>query len=253
MFEQSAVDACALTVRPWTMVVSLAGQVAMISAAVLWPLVHPDVLQRVAWVIPVTTPPRAYHPPAVQRTDPMRAVVARRVFPAHTVFEPVKVPDQVVILRDPPEIRAAAIGPAGPGVPGGIDFPGEVSRTIENLSTFPKQPTATPARTIPERPAPAVPSKPIKVHEGVQAARLINGPRPLYPALARAARIQGTVHLAAIIGADGRIVDLRALDGHPLLVGAALDAVKHWIYRPTLLNGEPVEVVTDITVAFKLQ
>jgi protein TonB len=86
----------------------------------------------------------------------------------------------------------------------------------------------------------------------VQAARLVNQPRPVYPPLARQARIQGTVRFNAIIGKDGRIENLTLVSGHPLLVPAATEAVKQWVYKPTLLNGEPVEVVTQIDVNFTL-
>lgn len=83
-------------------------------------------------------------------------------------------------------------------------------------------------------------------------ARLIKRVEPVYPALARQARISGTVELTGIIGTDGRIKELRVLRGHPLLAKAALDAVRQWIYEATLLNGEPVEVIAPITVTFRL-
>ncbi len=75
---------------------------------------------------------------------------------------------------------------------------------------------------------------------------------PIYPPLAKQARIQGTVRFTAVIGTDGTIRDLRLISGHPLLVSAAQDAVKQWAYQPTLLNGEPVEVITQIDVNFTL-
>jgi len=92
----------------------------------------------------------------------------------------------------------------------------------------------------------------IRVGGNVQAANLINQVRPVYPPLAKQARISGTVELSAIIGKDGRVQDLKVVRGHPLLVQSALDAVKNWIYKPTLLNGEPVEVSTTIDVNFTL-
>jgi len=75
---------------------------------------------------------------------------------------------------------------------------------------------------------------------------------PVYPALARAARIQGAVELQAVISKQGTIENLRALHGHPMLVRAAADAVRQWRYRPYVLNNEPVEVETQITVNFSL-
>ena len=92
----------------------------------------------------------------------------------------------------------------------------------------------------------------IRVGGNVIAAQALYQPSPVYPPLATMARVQGTVVLQAIIGTDGTIKDLKVLSGHPLLVRAALDAVKTWRYQPTLLNTEPVEVLTEINVTFKL-
>ena len=92
----------------------------------------------------------------------------------------------------------------------------------------------------------------IRVGGNVQQARLIRQPKPLYPPLAKQARISGTVKLNAIIAKDGTIMNLSVISGHPLLVPSAMEAVKQWAYQPTLLNGEPVEVVTQIDVNFTL-
>ena len=93
-------------------------------------------------------------------------------------------------------------------------------------------------------PGPVVSSTPIQVGGVVQSAKLINRTMPRYPPLARQARVQGLVRLEAVIGEDGAIRELRAVSGHPLLIPAALSAVKRWRYRPTLLNGRPVRVIT---------
>jgi len=81
---------------------------------------------------------------------------------------------------------------------------------------------------------------------------VIHKVQPLYPPLARQARIQGAVELRAIIGKTGMIENLNVLGGHAMLVKAAVDAVRQWRYRPHMLNGEPVEVETEITVNFVL-
>jgi protein TonB len=100
----------------------------------------------------------------------------------------------------------------------------------------------------------AVATGPTKIRVGgnVQATNLITQVRPVYPPAAKEQRIQGAVKLEATIGPDGKVEDLRVVSGHPLLVQAALDAVKDWVYRPTLLNGNPVTVVTSIDVNFTL-
>jgi protein TonB len=92
----------------------------------------------------------------------------------------------------------------------------------------------------------------IRVGGNVAAVSLISKMQPVYPQLAKQARVQGSVHFTAIIGKDGHVQDLQLIGGHPLLVQAAQDAVKQWVYKPTLLNGEPVEVVTQIDVNFTL-
>ena len=92
----------------------------------------------------------------------------------------------------------------------------------------------------------------IRVGGTVQAANLLKKVAPAYPPLAKQARIQGTVSLTAIIGKDGMILDLQLIGGHPLLVDTATDAVRQWVYKPTLLSGQPVEVITQIDVNFTL-
>ena len=102
-----------------------------------------------------------------------------------------------------------------------------------------------------EAPKPVQPSR-IRVGGQVQAANLIRQPKPAYPPLARSARIQGVVKVTAVIGKDGSIQNLQLVSGHPLLVQSAQDAVRQWLYKPTLLNGEAVEVITQIDVNFTL-
>ncbi|HXB75269.1 MAG TPA: tetratricopeptide repeat protein [Candidatus Acidoferrales bacterium] len=92
----------------------------------------------------------------------------------------------------------------------------------------------------------------ITIGGNVQELKLVNRTPPVYPPLALQARISGVVHLAAIIGKDGRVLDLKAIGGHPLLIPSALEAVKQWVYQPTLLNGIPVEVATQVDVLFTL-
>lgn len=99
--------------------------------------------------------------------------------------------------------------------------------------------------------APATQAR-IRVGGNVQSTKLVSQPKPVYPALAKQARIQGAVNLRAVIGKDGAVEDLTLISGHPLLAPAAEDAVRQWVYQPTLLNGNPVEVETQIDVNFTL-
>ena len=111
-----------------------------------------------------------------------------------------------------------------------------------------------PATYTPRAPAADNATSPsrIRVGGGVQQTKLVSQPRPVYPPEAKQARIQGVVKLNAIIAKDGTMQHLEVISGHPLLIPAALDAVRQWVYQPTLLNGQPVEVQTDIDVNFTL-
>ena len=126
-----------------------------------------------------------------------------------------------------------------------ISFSGPPSETTLTIRT-PEAPLAT-AAAIPA----AVPGQ-IRVGAQVQAANLINQVRPEYPPLAKQARVQGTVTFGVTIAKDGTIANLNLISGPPLLVQAAQQAVQQWQYKPTLLNGQPVEVVTTIDVNFTL-
>ena len=104
---------------------------------------------------------------------------------------------------------------------------------------------------------PAVPpaadgTKRITIGGNVQQAKLVSQPKPAYPPLAKQARVSGVVHLQAIIGKDGNVIDLKVISGPPLLIPSALEAVQQWVYQKTLLNGEPVEISTQIDVNYTL-
>ena len=93
----------------------------------------------------------------------------------------------------------------------------------------------------------------VRVGGAVQSANLISHVAPVYPPLAKQARLQGDVVLEAVISREGDVTNLRVVSGHPLLVEAALTAARQWKYRPTLLNGQPVEVISQVTVPFTLE
>jgi TonB family protein len=114
------------------------------------------------------------------------------------------------------------------------------------------EPAASEPPTPPAPGAPAAQGPRLRIGGNVQSTKLSYQPRPAYPPLAKQAHIQGTVKLDAIIGKDGNVLNLSVISGHPLLVPTALEAVKQWVYQPTLLNGNPVEVETEIDVNFTL-
>ena len=147
--------------------------------------------------------------------------------------------------------ESSGVGGVVGGVPGGVagGSPGGVlGGIIGSVPTSAPPPPPPPPAKVEK---PKTPSR-ITIGGNVQQAKLVRQPKPVYPPLAKQARISGVVHLAAVISKDGTIQDLKVISGHPLLIPAALEAVKQWVYQPTLLNGEPVEVSTQIDVNFTL-
>jgi TonB family protein len=134
------------------------------------------------------------------------------------------------------------------GVPGGVvgGVPGGV------IGGVPGGVTGGIVGAVPSVPPPADGTKRITIGGNVQQAKLISQPKPVYPPLAKQAHISGVVHLRAIIGKEGNAIDLAVISGHPLLIPSAMEAVRQWVYRTTLLNGEPVEVITQIDVNYTL-
>jgi periplasmic protein TonB len=255
MFEQSVVEARALTSRPWTLAVSLCGQAVLITAAIVLPLLHPDTLKRVTMLVPIGGPPTAYKRPEPQKIEPGRRMMPTRSDHVFRFTEPASVPRNVAMVQDAlPEFSGSVGGGSAAGVVGGLDgIPGIGG--AGPAPHFDPPPPSRPANPpAPPVAKPAAPPAPVQIRRGgeVQASLLTFRPEPVYPPLAKQARISGVVRMSAIIATDGRISSLRVLSGHPLLVNAAVDAVKRWIYSPTLLNGVPVEVITDITVTFTL-
>lgn len=159
---------------------------------------------------------------------------------AGKLVAPKVIPKDVKIIKEeeqPPDMGAGIAG----GVPGGVaggSMGGVIGGVIGGAGGAPPPPKPTASR--------------VRVGGAVQAAKLVNRVQPMYPPLERQTRISGTVKLHAIIGKDGTVQSLQVESGHPLLVQAALDAVRQWRYQPTLLNGEPVDVDTEIDVIFSL-
>lgn len=134
-----------------------------------------------------------------------------------------------------------------------------VPTTEPNQSTIriflPGAPGVLPLTPLTPPPAADLPTpvpSPVRIGAAVQQANLINKVAPVYPPLAKAAHVQGSVEFQATIGTDGAVKNLQLLSGPPLLVRAAMDAAKQWTYKPTLLNGSPVDVITTIDINFTL-
>lgn len=230
--------------RGWVTIVSLAIQGVLLCIAILVPLIYTDALPRQQLLTLLVAPPPPPPPP-----PPAAPEVLKRVRPIETEMvggrlrTPTRIPEKIAMIREeqPPPV----LNPGGVlgGVPGGIPG-GQLGGVIGGIIG-----AASSTNVIPKRPEPTLR---VRVSQGVSIGRLLNKVEPVYPRLARDARVHGQVLLTAIISKDGTIQDLRVLSGHPLLVPAALGAVRQWRYRPYLLNGEPVEVETQVTVNFTL-
>ncbi len=222
----------------WAIVISTIFQVAVLIVLILIPLIYTQALPKAMLTTLLIAPPPPPPPPPPPTEAPKVVKPVARLIQQGKLVQPRAIPKQVEVFKEaalPPE------APVATGVIGGMD-----GGLLGGLG-------AGPAVAAPPPPPPPPPKQTrIKLGGQVQAAKLIAQPQPVYPPLARQARIQGNVVLHAIIDKDGRVGELQVVSGHPLLVQAALEAVRNWRYQPTQLNGEPVEVDTTITVSFVL-
>jgi protein TonB len=248
MFEQAVLSQRPSAGRYWAAAIGITGELLFITGMFLAPLIWPQLLPRAAtltWIL-LPSPP----PPAVKTPPPahVRPVARPWQMLAGKLIQPIAIPDRVAIIEDPPLAGQAT------GVDGGV-----VTADLARLAIGVLDQVIRPA--APPRTEPAV-SQPVKSRAAetprykvgglVHMARLVHRVDPVYPIIARQARISGAVELTGVIGTDGHIRELRVVKGHPFLANAALEAVRQWVYEPTLLNGEAVEVIAPITVNFLL-
>jgi protein TonB len=253
MFETADLGKGPSTKRVWATLVGFTGQVVLVACALIAPLIWPQVIPRVAGVITIAAPPTApgEQHPQVARVEPRRSAVSTPS--RHAFVEPrlENIPARAPTIVDEPQ----AIGPSSfipgslPGDPSG-GIPGGLPLALVGPTHLRPNPPVPPRVDPPPTPtAPVAAPRRISV---VELARPIHRVEPIYPRLAVISRLQGTVRLMGVLGTDGRIREIKVLAGHPLLVQAAVDAVKQWVYAPTTLNGEPVEVQAPIEVNFIL-
>ena len=248
MFEQTFVEGRGKT-KPWTVLVSFLGQILLIIVAILIPMIYFDALPKNQLSSFLVAPPPPPPPPPPPAAAPPKVVkIIPRQFDAGRLMAPKAVPKEIAMIKEeelPPPSAGGVVGGVPGGVPGGTagGIIGGIISAVPSAAPPPPPPVKVEKPVTPQR---------IRVGGNVQQAKLIRQPKPIYPPLAKQARISGVVHLNAIIGKDGTIQNLTVAGGHPLLVPAAMEAVKQWVYAPTLLNGEPVEVVTQIDVNFTL-
>ena len=189
-------------------------------------------------------PPPPPPPPAAAQVQKVMHQIQTDLLNTGQLRTPSRIPQKVQMIHEeeaPPPMPATG-GVVG-GVPGGMPG-GQVGGVIGSIVS------ATANASVPKF-VPVTPQR-VRISQGVTKGLLIHKQEPTYPPLARAARVQGEVVLSAVIDTNGQITNLQLVSGHPMLVPSAIDAVKQWRYKPYLLNGQPVEVETTITVIFTL-
>ena len=221
--------------RRWSTLASFTMQALALSLLLVVPLIWVQGPPRLQWIdASIFSPPPAPAPPAPANAQ--RTAHASEVSGEH-LFQPPAIPLTITQVDDadaPPAPGLNDIGVAG--------STGTGQRGI--LRSIGDQVAALP-------PPPPAPVKPLRVSHWAEG-NIVFQVQPRYPHLAQAAGIQGTVQLRAIVSKTGTIENLSVVRGHTMLVAAALEAVRQWRYRPYMLNGEPIEVETEITVNFLL-
>ncbi|HLJ44581.1 MAG TPA: energy transducer TonB [Bryobacteraceae bacterium] len=240
MFSNFVDDSLDPIRRSWTTLISVAVQSLAIGGLLLIPLLYPDVLPRLQLLGPeVIAPPPPPGPPPIGPRSSARPVAGNPA--SEPIVSPPNIPSSIVISNQP-EISPAPTLPIGGPWVRGAGSSGDPNGILGSIGI---------AASPPPMPSPAPSARPPHVSHMMEG-NLIYRVQPEYPALARQARIQGTVILRAEISREGKIQNLQLISGHPLLVQAAMDAVRRWRYRPYVLNDQPVEVETQITVNFTL-
>lgn len=206
----------------------------LLSALIVWPLLHPEALPKQAITSLLIAPPAP--PPPPQLPVPQTISHAPSEIFDNELQTPSRIPHAIKTINEPGP-------PPSMGVTG-----------IENLtdSGADKAMEDIVSSTAHIAVMKALAPQKVIISSGVMAGNLVDKVTPQYPTIARAARVQGTIVLQATISKSGSIENLRVLSGPPLLEQAALDAVHSWHYKPYQLNGQPVAVQTTISVVFSL-
>jgi TonB family protein len=213
-------------------------------------------LLAIPWTVQTLRNRTSFQLPVLLNLQPLKPVQANKTPPTRNATDnSLSLPSRQIRVFYAPSVKSnnstadpfttAPVITFDPGMPVGFGEAAHVSDVLVRSGVRPPpSPNIQPTTETPERV--------IVVGGKIQAAKLIRQVQPIYPALARQIRVQGVVALEAIIGIDGTIQQLRALNGHPLLIPSAVQAVQQWMYSPTVLNGKAVEVKTTIEVRFTL-
>jgi protein TonB len=240
LFSDSLLDSAAPEQRRRSLATtfSFAFQCIVIGIFLILPLMFTEALptQQLLTMLVTAPPPPPPPPPAVAQVV---KIAQTDVLNSGQLRTPTKIPRKVEMIREeespPPAISGGVIGGIPGGQLGGV-IGGIISSSASSTAFIPK----------------LEPVKRIRISQGVTQGMVIRKIEPTYPKLALSARVTGVVLVKAVIGRDGTISELQVVKGHPILVPAAIEAVRPWRYRPYLLNGAPVEVETYITVTFQI-
>jgi protein TonB len=238
MFADSLFDSSLQerTRRRWTTLASFALQALGLGVALAIPILYTEGLPELHLRELFLGPPPAAAPASPPPSQ--AAVVPRQTnMIGHELMAPRQIPNQVAHIEEtvaPPPIPD---GGSGLGIAHGTGNP-EINNIARTLAAVAPPPPLAPRRPV--------------IASRMMEGNLIHRVEPTYPAIAISARIQGSVILQATISRNGSIENVQALSGHPMLIRAAIDAVRQWKYRPYYLNDQPVEVETQVTVNFIL-
>lgn len=252
MFELSLVESTTERVKTqtkWYFLATMIVYTIVVSTVIILGimLVNPQLEEQfisAALLAPPPPPP----PPPPAAAPPKPRAIPRNVIKIPTGFvAPTKVPEKLPPAEaDLPVVR---VDPNAMGVPGGV--PGGVAGGVLGGVVGGVLGSAGPVEAPPPPPPPP-PKKPKRVSGGVLQGKAIRRVQPIYPPIARSARVQGAVQVEVVIDEQGNVISARVLSGHPLLRQAALDAARQWKFRPTLLSGQPIKVTGILVFNFRL-
>ncbi len=244
MFEESLVESAGL-LRPRnhrSVAISIGIQTAIAATLLAIPLIHPEILPlHIPAMSLIAPPPRSVPPPAPQPRERVRVENAKAIAVPSTSAAPTPLGPRI------PHPESSSLEPEGPPAEGPINITG--SGTSGLPSALGSGPIGSGPRVVA---AAAGTSARARISMGVSAGLLLAPIRPVYPPIARAAHMEGTVVVQAIISRTGAIESARVVSGPAMLQAAALEAVRSAHYRPYLLSGEPTEVDTTFSINFRL-
>jgi periplasmic protein TonB len=231
------------------MFLSFALQVVAVAAGIVISIFTVDKLGAFSLPRPMPPAPRTPKPVHLVATKPVALGTSFGGIrmPARPFVVPSRITDGLPVIVDGPEMQLTQNLIVG-------DPSASIATAIGSSTGVPQ---ASPMQVLappssPPRREPRDTKPNLRVGGDVLEAKLVKRVMPQYPPLARQMRLSGTVRLEGVIARNGRVVNLQVISGHPMLVASALEAVRQWVYRPTLLNGEAVEVIAPIDVRFIL-